>query len=115
MARIIELDASEQTLGRLASKIAMILQGKDQPSYNPRSEGDATVKIKGIRGLRVTGNKMDGKIYRWYTGYPGGLKERKYKEMFEKRPQWILRHAVMGMLPKNRLRSRRIKRLVISN
>ena len=113
--RTIELDANSATLGRLASKIAMILQGKDSPSYNPRSEGDATVKIKGIKGLRVTGNKMDGKIYRWYTGYPGGLQERKYKEMFQKSPQWILRHAVMGMLPKNRLRSRRIKRLIIES
>ncbi len=112
--KVIELDAQGQVLGRLASRIALILQGKHDLSFANNKEGDYTVKVKNAPLIKVTGQKPQGKIYRWYSGYPGGLKERKFQEMFQKSPVWVLRHAVSGMLPKNRLRTPRLKRLLIT-
>ena len=111
---IIEIDAQGEILGRLASRIAGLLQGKQSLTFARNKEGEDTVRVKNSALLKVTGQKRSEKIYRWYSGYPGGLKERKFNVMFAKSPAWVLRHAVKGMLPKNRLQTPRLKRLIIS-
>jgi len=112
MAEII-LDAKSKKLGRLASEIAVILQGKKHSDYEGRKEGEDKVIVKNIKKLEVSGRKSEQKVYYRHTGYVGHLKEKKYKDAFEKDPTWILRHAVRGMLPKNWLRDKRLKRLII--
>ncbi len=112
MAEII-IDAKNEKLGRLASKISSILQGKDKVSYEARLEGGNTVTVKNIRLIEVTGRKAAQKIYYHHTGYMGHLKEKTYAEAFAKDPKWVLRNAVRGMLPKNRLQAKRLKQLVI--
>ena len=111
----IEVDAQGKILGRLATSIALLLQGKHDPNYEPQKDMPFRVKVKGAAGIKVTGTKMATKLYRWYTGYPGGLKEKKLQVALSESPAYVLRHAVEGMLPKNRLRSRRMKRLVIES
>ncbi|HEY4496569.1 MAG TPA: 50S ribosomal protein L13 [Candidatus Paceibacterota bacterium] len=107
------IDAKGKTLGRLATKIAGILQGKTDAKYAPRKRGDNTVVIKNISLLKVTGNKAQQKIYYRHTGYVGHLKERRYEEAFSRSPEWVLKHAVAGMLPKNALRQQRLKMLKV--
>lgn len=107
------IDAKGKKLGRLASEIATILQGKKNPNYEPRLEGEDTVIVKNVKGVVVSGRKAEEKIYYRHTGPLGHLKERAYSEMFEKKPAWVLEHAVRLMLPKNRLLKKRMKRLVI--
>lgn len=107
------IDAKNQKLGRLASKIALILQDKDRPVYDPRLEGENRVIVKNVHLIKVTGRKEDQKIYYRHTGYVGHLKAIKFKEMFVKDPARVLRLAVKGMLPKNKLLNRRLKRLII--
>lgn len=109
------IDAKKQKLGRLASKIAGILQNKGSVAYNPRLEGGNKVIVKNISGIEVSGKKAGQKIYYRHTGYMGHLKEKTYKEAFEKKPSWALRHAVRGMLPKNRLQAKRLKQLIIED
>ena len=106
-------DAKNRRLGLLASEIAVILQGKNKASYDPKDEGDAKVLVKNIKELEIGGNKALQKIYYRHTGPLGHLKERKYKDTFAKKPDWVLRNAVRLMLPKNRLNAKRLKRLVI--
>lgn len=110
----VELDATGKSLGRLASEIAKILMGKHQPTFEYRLSGDSYVVVKNLEKLRFTGKKWDKKIYYRHTGYLGHLKETKLKELWQKNPSLVLKKAVLGMLPKNKLRSRRIKRLIIS-
>jgi large subunit ribosomal protein L13 len=105
------IDAEGQILGRLASKIALLLQGKNNPSYDPSQDMGDVVIIKNIDKIKVTGKKFDQKIYYSYSGYHGGLKAVPFNKLFEKRPPEVLRRAVLGMLPKNRLRAKRIRRL----
>jgi large subunit ribosomal protein L13 len=107
------IDAKGKKLGRLASEIAVILQGKKNPGYEPRLEGEDTVVVKNIKDMVVTGRKADQKIYYRHTGPLGHLKKRKYAEVFEKKPAWVLENAVRLMLPKNRLLKKRMKRLII--
>jgi large subunit ribosomal protein L13 len=107
------IDAKNKRLGRLASDIAVILQGKKHASYNPKDCGDDKVIVKNIKNIVVTGKKATQKIYYKHAGKLGHLKEKKYADVFEKNPGWVLRHAVNLMLPKNKLRAKRIKRLVI--
>lgn len=107
------VDAKNQKLGRLASKIASILQGKNSPHYNPRLAGDNRVIVKNVSRIEVSGRKFKQKIYYRHTGYIGHLKKRTYEEMFRKDPSKVLRLAVMRMLPKNKLRAKRIKNLII--
>lgn len=105
------LDAEGQVLGRLATRIASLLMGKDKASYTPFLDcGDHVIVINAER-VRLTGNKMDQKIYRHHSGYPGGLKEIPIKAMMQRRPEEVVREAVLGMLPKNKLRARRAKKL----
>lgn len=101
-------------MGRVASEIAVILQGKKNPSYDPRLEGDDKVIVKNIDQIEFTGNKEDQKIYYSHTTQLGHLKERKFKDVVAKHGmKFVLRKAVLKMLPKNKLQIRRIKRLVI--
>ncbi|MFZ0978769.1 MAG: 50S ribosomal protein L13 [Candidatus Acidiferrales bacterium] len=105
------VDAEGQVLGRLATRIARLLIGKDKASFTPSLDcGDHVVVINAER-VRLTGNKIDQKIYRHHSGYPGGLKEIPIRRMLEKRPEEVIREAVLGMLPKNKLRARRAKKL----
>ncbi|KAK9810050.1 hypothetical protein WJX72_004007 [[Myrmecia] bisecta] len=105
------IDAKEQVVGRLAAQIALILQGKDKPTYAPhKDEGDIVI-VKNARHAELTGKKWDQKLYRWHTGYPGGLKQRTAKDQFQREPEDILRRAVYGMLPKNNLRKERARKL----
>lgn len=109
---IYEIDANGKKLGRLASEIATILQGKRAPSYEPRLEGGDRVVVTNVKKLAMTERKLRGKIYYRHTGPLGHLKERPLKDVFTKKPAWVLRNAVRLMLPKNKLLARRMKRLV---
>jgi len=105
------IDANGQVLGRLATHIARLLIGKDKPHFTPYLDcGDHVVVINAER-VRVTGNKADQKVYRHHSGYPGGLKEIPFRRLMQQRPEEVIREAVLGMLPKNKLRARRAKKL----
>ncbi len=106
------VDAKNKHLGRIASTVAYFLQGKDTAAYNPRNAGDNRVIVKNVHLLKVSGAKEDQKVYYRHTGYVGHLKRRKYQGVFSGSPEWVLRHAVAGMLPKNSLRAKRLMRLV---
>ncbi|MEX0690128.1 MAG: 50S ribosomal protein L13 [Candidatus Paceibacterota bacterium] len=107
------IDAKNKKLGRVASDIANLLQGKNDPSYDPRLPGDNKVIVKNVKGIKVSGNKEDQKIYYRHTTRVGSLKERKYSQAFKEDPSWVLKHAVRLMLPKNKLAKQRLKNLVI--
>jgi large subunit ribosomal protein L13 len=105
------VDAEGVVLGRLATRIARMLIGKDKANYTPHLDcGDHVVVINAER-VKLTGNKIDQKIYRHHSGFPGGLKEIPIRVMLQRRPEEVVREAVLGMLPKNKLRARRAKKL----
>lgn len=110
--KINEIDATDQPLGRLASRIALILHGKNTPKFQPHILPGEKVIVSNVQKIKLTGGKMEQKKYYHYSGYPGGLKERKIKDVFRKNPNEVLRKAVWGMLPKNRLRKEMIKNLI---
>lgn len=105
------IDATNQPLGRLASKIAILLQGKHKSNFDPSKDEGPFVIVKNVEKMKISGKKMEKKKYYFHSGYLGGLKEIKLAEMFKKDPQKVLKLAVLGMLPKNKLRKRRIKKL----
>lgn len=107
------IDAKDKKLGRLASEIAIILQGKKNPSYEQRLIGVDTVLVKNIKKLDVTAKKFQAKKYYKHTGQIGHLKEISFFKKFEKDPGQVLRQAVRLMLPKNRLQTPRLKKLII--
>ena len=97
------VDASGQTLGRLASRVAGILAGKNSPRYTPFLDvGDHVIVINAEKIL-VTGMKSEQKVYRRYTGYPGGLREEDFRKRFDRRPEQVVQEAILGMLPKTKL------------
>lgn len=105
------VDANGQVLGRLATRIARILIGKDKPQFTPHLDcGDHVVVINAER-VRLTGNKIDQKMYRHHSGHPGGLKEIPIRRMMDRQPAEVIREAVLGMLPKNKLRAKRARKL----
>ncbi|MHB8793017.1 MAG: 50S ribosomal protein L13 [Thermoleophilia bacterium] len=107
------VDAKDQRLGRLATRIADNLRGKTKPVYTPHIDtGDFVIVINADR-IAVTGRKMENKIYYRHTGYPGGLKQRTLAEMMKKKPEEVIRLAVKGMLPKNRLGRAQLRKLKI--
>ncbi|MFA5318221.1 MAG: 50S ribosomal protein L13 [Patescibacteria group bacterium] len=108
-----KIDATERAIGRMATEIANILRGKNKPEYQPNIDLGDAVEVKNIKQAKFTGNKLEQKEYKSYSGYPGGLKTKKMKELLEKNPAEILKKAVWNMLPKNKLRNEMIKRLVI--
>ncbi len=106
------IDAKNKRLGRLASEVAVILQGKKSADYEPRLVGSDKVMLKNYREITVTGRKFKEKIYYRHTGYIGHLKEKTFEEAFQKDPKQVIREAVRRMLPKNFLNSRRLKNLI---
>lgn len=107
------VDAKDKVLGRLAADVASILRGKTKPTYTPHTDvGDFVVIINADK-VRLTGRKMDQKKYYHHSGYIGGLKERTARQVMEKKPEEIIRHAVKGMLPKNSLGRSMFKKLKV--
>lgn len=107
----ITLDAKGEVLGRLATQAAFFLQGKHRPDYQPNRDVAQEVIITNIAKVKVTGKKATDKVYYRHSGYMGGLYERTYEEQFELSPTEVVRKAVYGMLPDNRLRRDRMNRL----
>jgi large subunit ribosomal protein L13 len=107
------VDAEGKTLGRLATAIADTLRGKNKPQYTPHVDTGDFVVVVNAEKIAVTGKKLDEKIYYRHSGYPGGLKERTLRDQLERRPTEVLRKAVKGMLPRNRLARQQITKLKI--
>ena len=105
------VDAEGQTLGRLATRIADTLRGKRKPEYTPHVDTGDFVVVVNAEKITVTGKKLDDKIYYRHSGYPGGLRSRTLREELERRPTEVLRKAVKGMLPKNRLARAQLRKL----
>jgi large subunit ribosomal protein L13 len=107
------VDAKDQILGRLAARISRILTGKIRPTYTPHVDtGDGVIVINAGQ-IRVTGTKRETKIYKNYSGYPGGLRERTFERVMAQDPTYPVKHAVKGMLPKSRLGKKMITHLLV--
>lgn len=107
------VDASQEVLGRMAVRIAMILQGKHKPTYTPHADVGDFVVVVNARDVRVTGRKAQDKVYRHHTGYPGGLVEQSYQRMRERHPEEIIRLAVRRMLPKTTMGRHMMRKLKV--
>lgn len=105
------IDATGQSLGRLASKIAIFLRGKHKPDFLAYKDVGDFVLVKNVEKIRISGKKLENKVYYRHSGYLGGLKKTPLKKIFETNPGQVLKKAVFGMLPTNKLRARQIKRL----
>jgi large subunit ribosomal protein L13 len=105
------VDASEQTLGRLASQVARILMGKENPRYTPFIDTGDHVIVINAEKVRTTGVKAESKVYQHYTGYPGGLRTEDYKRRMVRRPEAVIEAAVKRMLPKNKLAAHMLSKL----
>ncbi|GAB6283187.1 MAG: 50S ribosomal protein L13 [Ignavibacterium sp.] len=107
------IDAKDQVLGRLASKVARIIRGKEKSEFTPNMDtGDFVIVINADK-VKVTGKRDELKEYKHYSGYPGGLKSKSFTELMQKNPEFIIENAVKGMLPKNRLGKKLIKKLKV--
>jgi len=106
-----KIDAKGQSLGRLASRIAIILRGKNKPEFDPRLDLGDFVQIENISQLKFTGSKIEQNVYHKYSGYPSGLKTVRLENIFKNNPAALLQHAVKQMLPANKLRISQLKRL----
>jgi large subunit ribosomal protein L13 len=107
------VDADGQILGRLATEIADTLRGKNKPAYTPHVDTGDFVVVVNAEKVRVTGKKLDQKIYYRHSGYPGGLRERTLAEQLARRPEEVIRKAVKGMLPKNKLAAAQLRKLKV--
>ncbi|HNS02422.1 MAG TPA: 50S ribosomal protein L13 [Anaerolineae bacterium] len=107
------IDATGMTLGRLATQIAAVLKGKHKPIYSPHMDTGDFVVVINAHKVRVTGRKLDQKFYYRHSGYPGGLKEISLRDQLDRHPDRVIRFAVRGMLPKNRLGRQMIKKLKV--
>jgi len=108
------IDAKNKNMGRLATEIATILQGKKNPNYEPRLAGEDRVIVKNVDGMTISGKKETDKVYYHHSGLMGGIKEETFEEVVVKKgKREVLKRAVMRMLPKNRLQNPRMKRLII--
>ena len=105
------IDAQDQVLGRLATQIATVLRGKHKPTFTPHVDTGDYVVVINAEKIRLTGKKLDQKIYYHHTGYPGGLKETTYRTLMDKKPEFALKQAVKGMLPKGPLGNAMLKKL----
>ena len=105
------IDAANKPLGRVAAEAAKLLRGKHKPTFTPNVDTGDHVIVINCKDAVLTGKKLDQKMYRYHTGYVGGLKEITYREMMAKKPEEVVAHAVSGMLCKNKLRSRMMTRL----
>ena len=107
------IDASGVVLGRLSSKIAKILQGKEKPLYTPHLDTGDYVVVTSAEKIRLTGKKLEQKLHRTHTGYPGGLKSTKYKTLIAEKPEKVIKLAVGRMLPKTKLGRKMLKKLYV--
>ena len=107
------IDASGKILGRLATEVATILMGKNKPQFVPYLDTGDFVVVTNASKVKVTGKKMKDKTYTRHSGYPGGLKVETFDKMLARKPEYIIEHAVKGMLPHNRLGSQMIKKLKV--
>jgi len=107
------VDAKDQVLGRLATKVARIIRGKEKTTFSPNADTGDFVVVINAKQIKVTGKREALKKYFHYSGYPGGLKTRSYDELKQKNPEFIIESAVKGMLPKNRLGNQLIKKLKV--
>ena len=107
------VDAEGKTLGRLSTQIADLLRGKRKPTYTPHVDTGDFVIVVNAEKVSVSGNKRTEKLYHRHSGYPGGLRTRTFEEMIERKPEEVIRLAVKGMLPRNRLSRRQITKLKI--
>lgn len=107
------VDASGQTLGRLATRIASVLRGKHKPTFTPHVDCGDFVIVVNAHKIRVTGRKMDQKFYHRHSGYPGGLKSTSLRDQLNRHPERVIESAVRGMLPKNRLGRRMVRKLKV--
>jgi large subunit ribosomal protein L13 len=107
------VDAQGKTLGRLATQIANALRGKRKPEYTPHCDTGDFVVVVNAEKITVTGNKRQEKRYYRHSGYPGGLRSRTLEEMLQRRPEEVIRKAVKGMLPRNRLSRQQLRKLKV--
>ena len=107
------VDAEGKTLGRLATQIADTLRGKRKPQYTPHVDTGDFVVVVNAEKINVTGNKLDDKLYYRHSGYPGGLRSRPLRDQLERRPTEVIRKAVKGMLPRNRLARQQLNKLKV--
>ena len=107
------VDAEGQTLGRLATQIADTLRGKRKPQFTPHVDTGDFVIVVNAEKIHVTGNKLDQKMYYRHSGYPGGIRSRSLREQLDRRPNEVIRTAVRGMLPKNRLARKQLTKLKV--
>lgn len=107
------VDAEGKTLGRLASEVANVLRGKNKPTYTPHIDTGDYVIVVNAEKIQVTGKKLDQKIYYHHSEYVGGMKEATLREMMQKKPEFVITHAVKGMLPKGPLGRQMLKKLHI--
>ena len=105
------IDATDQVLGRLASKVAKVIRGKNKPNFTPNVDCGDNVVIVNADKIRLTGNKLEGKVIFSYSGYPGGRHDKPAGEILAKDSRKLIEHAVKGMLPKNRLGAKLLKNL----
>lgn len=108
-----KIDAADRILGRIATEVAVLLRGKNKPEFHPATPPTVKVVVFNTDKLRVSGKKMDQKLYRRHSGYHGGLKEVELWFLMERDSRRVLREAVMGMLPKNRSRAKMIRNLTL--
>jgi large subunit ribosomal protein L13 len=107
------IDAKGRTPGRVATEAVSYLLGKRSPSWAPNRLPDVSVTVKNVAGLRLSARKLRTKRYRRHSGWPGGFREEPLARVWERHPERVIRHAIEGMLPKNRLRSKALRRLKI--
>lgn len=108
---ICKIDAEGKILGRLASQIAIILRGKNKPDFAPNVDSGDIVEVSNVDKIKVSGKKLEQKIYYHFSGYPGGIKGTSLRDKLSSNPKFVLRHAVYLMLANNKLRDRIIKKL----
>tara|TARA_B100000965_G_scaffold352816_1_gene328251 strand:+ start:5581 stop:5982 length:402 start_codon:yes stop_codon:yes gene_type:complete len=109
------IDAKEAVLGRLATKVATVLKGKHKPTYQPHVDNGDYIVVINAESIRVTGNKLEDKVYYRHTGYVGNMKKTNLSKMMSKDPSFVILNAVKGMLPKNPLGRSMLKKLKIYN
>jgi large subunit ribosomal protein L13 len=107
------VDAQGRVLGRMASEIAKVLRGKNKPIFTPNLDAGDFVIVINARGVKLTGKKLQKKIYYRHTEYPGGIRERTAERMLEEKPEYLVRQAVKGMLPRNRLSRKLVNKLKV--
>jgi large subunit ribosomal protein L13 len=108
-----QIDATDKILGRLSSEIAILLQGKNKASYQPHTDCGDIVEVANIAKVKVTGKKLENKVYHRNTGYPSGIRTTKLSDLMKDNPGEALRKTIYNMLPKNKLRPNMLKRLII--